>query len=292
MVRIRRLLLLAAVAVFAPLVAPAAQSPDGAALKDPALKAIADFADRICGPLESAGSSRELEGEIDVSAEIGALRRFLVDLGVSGAARLQDSEYTGLLQEDLLEDRRDTRNCRSRVFDRLAATLIKPQAKAEELRIERGFFQRFTNRVYGWSDSLSWQGGGSTYGPDGRLISRDMHHEEATIGLRLDANNFAAFVTVTEAYRAEATNLFRVRPEDWKRVLGETSTARTFRNCQGPGRISELKPIADDEYTVTIAIAGDCDQEFSCETRPSNALRCEIDIGGEFRLTKVLSPVQ
>ena len=292
MVKIRRLLLLAAFAVFAPLGAPAAQSPDDAGLSKAALNAIADFADRICGPLESTGSSRELEGEVDVSAEIGALRRILVDLGVSGAARLQDKEYTGLLQEDLLEDRRDARNCRSQVMDRLLPPLTKPQAKVEELRIEQGFFQRFTNRVFGWTDSIGWQGGGSTYGPDGRLISRDMHHEEAMIGLRLDANNFAAFESVTQAYRAEAENLFKVRPEDWKRVLGEVVTTRSFRNCKGPGRISELKPIADDEYALTVPIGGNCDKEFSCETRPSNALRCEIDIGGEFRLAKVLSPVQ
>lgn len=64
-------------------------------------------------------------------AELARLVRYLVDIGVGGAARYQDVEYSGLLQRDLAVALRDANECRLRVYEGLKDRLLDQAIPSE-----------------------------------------------------------------------------------------------------------------------------------------------------------------
>jgi hypothetical protein len=77
-----------------------------------ALHIIADFSDRLCQkiPLTGRGSNLELSGE--AKAELNELLKKFANIGITGAAKYQQSEYQNVLQQDLARELNDSRDCK------------------------------------------------------------------------------------------------------------------------------------------------------------------------------------
>ena len=93
-----------------------------------ALNLIADFADRFCKdvPLTTTAESIELSGK--AKAELNGLLKKIADLGIEGAGKYQSSKSNGLLQKDLLEARKDSTNCRLKIWEDLEKKLLTGQS--------------------------------------------------------------------------------------------------------------------------------------------------------------------
>jgi hypothetical protein len=88
-----------------------------------ALKAIADFADRICGTISPSGQSTSLKFTGDIKAELSRLAKQLADLGVSGSGVITSNTYEGVLQNELTTALKDQRDCKVTISKSLLDTL-------------------------------------------------------------------------------------------------------------------------------------------------------------------------
>jgi hypothetical protein len=98
-----------------------------------ALDAITLTADRICNVVKMEGSAQNEKVSGQVKAELNGLAKRLADLGVSGSAEMDTSEYHGLLQQDLTLALKDNAACKQHVFDKLSDKLLpSPDRKSDE----------------------------------------------------------------------------------------------------------------------------------------------------------------
>ena len=91
------------------------------------LKIIADFAERLCNdiPLKGQGSNLELTGK--AKAELNWILKRLVNLGVEGAVKYQDTKYEGLLQKDLVRALKDSTDCKLKIWKDFKKQLFGPE---------------------------------------------------------------------------------------------------------------------------------------------------------------------
>jgi hypothetical protein len=84
-----------------------------------ALKVIGDFADRLCQtvPLDTSSSRVELSGS--AKAELDGIVKKLANLGIQGAGKYESSDSKNVLQKDLAEVLKESRNCRLQVWNDL-----------------------------------------------------------------------------------------------------------------------------------------------------------------------------
>lgn len=89
-----------------------------------ALDIIADFADRTCSkiPLEGSGNSVELTGE--GKTELKGMLKKVANLGIEGAAKYEETEWTNVLQKDLAKKLQESDTCRMKVFNELKDRII------------------------------------------------------------------------------------------------------------------------------------------------------------------------
>ncbi len=107
-----------------------------------ALDLIADFADRLCTKidLEGSGSSLDLSGT--AKAELSVLLKKMVNLGIQGAAKYQESQYQGLLQKDLLAAIRESTNCKLEVWKDLKDKFfVAPSPRSQDQNSQLAFTQ-------------------------------------------------------------------------------------------------------------------------------------------------------
>ncbi len=81
-----------------------------------ALETIANFADRLCQtvPLETSSHSLDLSGS--AKADLNGIIAKLAKLGISGAAKYESSSSQNVLQKDLAEVLKESRNCRLHIW--------------------------------------------------------------------------------------------------------------------------------------------------------------------------------
>ncbi len=91
---------------------------------------IRDFVEQMCPtiPLEESSSSTELSG--NTKAELKGLLKKLADLGIQGALKYQESNYQGLLQNDLYAATRDSTNCKMNVSTMMLGKLLDATSTA------------------------------------------------------------------------------------------------------------------------------------------------------------------
>ena len=90
----------------------------------PALKAIGEAADGICGIIATAGSNRTAKASSAVRFTLSGLAKKLGSLGVSISDDAEKTAYDNVLQSDLASDLKNLRGCRSHIFDVLQAKLL------------------------------------------------------------------------------------------------------------------------------------------------------------------------
>lgn len=85
-------------------------------------------AEQMCGSLSQSGSATEAEAKL--SAEMGLKNLFakIADPKIKGEIAGNIKTYTNVLQKDLLESHKSTRECRIKVFERLMDFLQKKTA--------------------------------------------------------------------------------------------------------------------------------------------------------------------
>jgi hypothetical protein len=93
-----------------------------------ALKLITDAADRICD-LVTAGSSRGLDVEGQLKAELGGLASRLASAGISGSGKPNEEQYRNVLRPDLAETLGDNSNCKLKVLEILSKGSSAPAMK-------------------------------------------------------------------------------------------------------------------------------------------------------------------
>jgi hypothetical protein len=89
-----------------------------------ALEIIGNFADRICGTVPLSGSANNYELSGNTKAALNTLIKQIVDLGIHGAVKYQNSEWQGVLQQDLAEQLSQSRDCKLTVFHNLKDKLL------------------------------------------------------------------------------------------------------------------------------------------------------------------------
>jgi hypothetical protein len=89
-----------------------------------ALDLILQFAERFCQAPPTTGSSSAREVSAGAKVELSNLLSKLAGIGLSGAAKYQDSKYQGLLQKDLVEALKNTNECRLKVWSDLQEKLL------------------------------------------------------------------------------------------------------------------------------------------------------------------------
>lgn len=97
---------------------------------------IRETADSICGEIMRDGSSRDIEIEGEVSAELKGLAKRLADAGIEGSARLEDGRYANVLRDELGEELKSARDCRMKVFDKLLDRLDPATPPAQTGQVE------------------------------------------------------------------------------------------------------------------------------------------------------------
>jgi hypothetical protein len=93
-----------------------------------ALKLITDAVDRICD-LVTAGSSRGLDVEEQLKAELGGLASRLASAGISSSGKPNEEQYRNVLRQDLAETLRDNSTCKLKVFETLSKGSSAPAMK-------------------------------------------------------------------------------------------------------------------------------------------------------------------
>jgi len=90
------------------------------------LKLIADTADRICNVITTSGSSRSVDLQGQVKAELGGLASRLADVGISGTGKLNDEQYQSVLRQDLANTLKDNASCKYKVCKDLSDKILQP----------------------------------------------------------------------------------------------------------------------------------------------------------------------
>lgn len=88
------------------------------------LKTILDFADHLCQTVPLTTSSDRVELSGSAQAELAGLIKRLTNLGVAGAAKYERATTRNVLQKDLAEVLRDSRNCRLQVWNDLKVRML------------------------------------------------------------------------------------------------------------------------------------------------------------------------
>lgn len=94
--------------------------------KQKALQLISNAADSICTriPLEGHGTDIKLSGE--AKAQLSNALKQIADLGISGSADYNTSDYQGVLHHELASSIQKSDDCRLSVFDKLSDKLLPP----------------------------------------------------------------------------------------------------------------------------------------------------------------------
>lgn len=89
-----------------------------------ALTQILEATQVVCASVPLSGSSSTLALDGKAKAEVGDLIKRLTDLGIDGAAKFLDTNYSGVLQSELASLVRDGNECRFSVLKLLSGTLL------------------------------------------------------------------------------------------------------------------------------------------------------------------------
>jgi len=96
-----------------------------------ALEKIIEASKTICTDVPVSGSTTSVQLEGDAQAEFFALLKALADLGIEGAAKYTDVEYSGVLQSELAKQIQNTNECRLSVLNLLSNALLENQETPE-----------------------------------------------------------------------------------------------------------------------------------------------------------------
>ena len=105
-------------------------SPDARAQ---ALTQLADFAERICTAVPLKGSTNNLELSGGLNIELRKLLRNLASVGIESAAKYQNADYEGVLQEDLASALAANQNCKLTIVMGLKERLLPVAAPPKRL---------------------------------------------------------------------------------------------------------------------------------------------------------------
>lgn len=106
------------------IVSPVSATDETLESQEKALDIINKFADRLCTSVPTAGNTQNVELSGDAKADLNGVLKTLADLRVQGAFKYQESEYEGVLQNDLARLLRDRATCKQKVFEELQDKLI------------------------------------------------------------------------------------------------------------------------------------------------------------------------
>ena len=82
------------------------------------LQEVANFADRICGEIQTAGAAQKLEVDGTLSAEVtGIIRKVLGDAGGEVDLKNLQQSYENVLREDLADELFNARDCRIKMVE-------------------------------------------------------------------------------------------------------------------------------------------------------------------------------
>lgn len=97
------------------------------------LDIIARFSISICGNPDLKGSSKTAEAGVIAKAEVSKLVKQLAEIKLETAVKFQNSEYQGLLQQDLAPVLKDSRTCKQSVFNDLKERLLPPPSNRKPI---------------------------------------------------------------------------------------------------------------------------------------------------------------
>lgn len=121
------------------------------------LPQVRSFAVEICGVIENSGSAQRLSGSGELSAEAqGILRRVLGQAGGAVDIEYLEESYSGVLRNELADDRFDVRQCRQNMVQVAREEACITYAVCRRAEFGR---ERYAN-VQQYTGSTGWRGGG------------------------------------------------------------------------------------------------------------------------------------
>lgn len=252
------------------LLTPATLHAQGASgLSPQALQIISDFASDLCGDYANEGSSDTVEAEANISAKLDGLFRKLATVEAEVGGGYERDRYTGLIRDQLPEDRRDVRKCRFDVFTTLQGQVLS-EASTRAPVISNEFADRYFGRTLWWRENLRY----TTQNPALKWI-----WDETVIGMRVDSYDAVRFESDRVSYFSSKDHPNNDKnSNDWRKSMGTAYAGSAPEECSATGRLTKVEPDGA-EFTVTIAVTGnECNEVFNCRTEPSNALVCDLEL--------------
>jgi hypothetical protein len=99
-----------------------------------ALGVIQETAAAICLTIPPHGAKQYLEASGEVKAKLGGAAAKVFDLGIAGAGKYIDEQWTGVLQQELAQSFKDNANCRLEVFRTLQNKMLGSSAPQRSQR--------------------------------------------------------------------------------------------------------------------------------------------------------------
>ena len=130
-----------------------------------ALDIIADFADRLCQtvPLETASTSVELSGS--AKADLAGLIKKIADLGIEGAGKYSSQSSQNVLQRNLAETLKETRNCRLQIWNDMKTSFQLAQPSTPKACRDKTHGVEKYAREFDVTRTSQWMGGGYSQDP-------------------------------------------------------------------------------------------------------------------------------
>ena len=82
----------------------------------------------VCGEFMDSGSSKQLSISGNAEAQVDGFLKELVDMGFEGAAEINTREYVGVLREEVGDQLKSVRDCKSRIYNDFKVVIIQEVA--------------------------------------------------------------------------------------------------------------------------------------------------------------------
>ena len=97
-----------------------------------ALKLIRETAHGICYDIQQHGEQSDFHVEGEIHAKVSGVAAKIANLGIGGTAELLDSQYQGILRQQLAAAIKTSTDCRKDVFDKLYETMLRGPAASQQ----------------------------------------------------------------------------------------------------------------------------------------------------------------
>jgi hypothetical protein len=99
-----------------------------------ALMLIRETARDICYDIQQSGQQTDFQVKGEIQAKVSGVAARIANLGVSATAEVQDSQYQGMVRDQVADVIKRSIDCRKDVFDKLCETMLRGCAASPQIQ--------------------------------------------------------------------------------------------------------------------------------------------------------------